>query len=134
MSFEQHHHVVPGVGASPIGQYLLVKQNAGVDNSFVISGTSLERPFGLTIATVASAGAECAVVFEGIAKAVAGTAVTAGDIVAHATNGKLGPVQASGVASALGNIQSPRWYVGLAMESAVAGEIFAVALERGEIF
>lgn len=134
MSFEQHHHVVPGVGASPIGQYLLVQQNAGVDNSFIVAGSSLQRPFGLTIATVPSAGAECAVVWEGIAKAVAGTAVSAGDIVAHATNGKLGPVQASGVASALGNIQAPKFYVGVAMENAVTGEIFAVALERGEIF
>lgn len=134
MSFEQHKHVVPGRGASPIGQYLLAKQNPGVDNSFVIAGSSLDRPFGLTIATVPSAGAECAVVFEGIAKAVAGTAVTAGDIVGHATNGKLGPIIASGVGSILGPTQAPRWYVGVAMESAVAGEIFAVAIDRGEIF
>lgn len=134
MSFEQHIHVVPGRGASPIGQYLLARQNAGVDNSFVISGSYLEKPFGLTIATVPSAGAECAVVALGIAKAIAGTAVSAGDIVAHATQGKLGPIQASGVASALGPVQSAKWAIGVAMESAVAGEIFAVSIERHEIF
>lgn len=134
MSFTQHHHVFPGIAASPIGQFLLVQQNPGVDNSFVVAGSSLQAPFGLTIATAPSAGAECAVVWEGVAKAIAGTAVAAGDIVAHATAGKLGPVQASGIASALGNIQSPKWYVGRAMESAAAGGTFAVALERGEIF
>lgn len=134
MSFTQHHHVVPGVGASPIGQYLLVKQNAGVNNSFVQSGTYLEAPFGLTLATVPSAGADCAVVFEGVAKAIAGTAINAGDIVAHATAGKLGPIQASGVASALGNVQAPKFAIGRALENCAAGGIFAVALDRMEIF
>lgn len=127
MAYTQHHHVCPGIAASPIGQYLLVKQVA-VDDSFVVAGSTTERPFGLTIATSPSAGAECAVVWEGVAKGIAGTAVTAGDIVGHATAGKLGPV---GAAVGTGTI---RFAVGVAMQSAAAGGTFSVALERGQIF
>jgi hypothetical protein len=135
MSFEQHHHVVPGVGASPIGQYVAVKQNPAVNNSFVVAASSLDAAFGLTVATVPSAGADCAVVFAGIAKAIAAASLGAGCLVAVASpNGRLGPVAASGVASALGNIQAPKWVVGRAMENCAAGGIFAVALTPGEIF
>lgn len=135
MSFENHKHVLSGNGASPIGQYLAVKINPGNNNQFIIAASSLDPAVGLTIATVPSSGADCAVVFGGIAKGIAMASLGAGALVGvGSSNGQLNSLAASGVASALGNIQSPRWALGYALENAVAGQVFAVLLDRKEIF
>lgn len=135
MSFENHKHVLSGTGASPIAQYVAVKQNPAVNNQFLTAATSLDDVIGLTISTCPSAGGDCAVLFQGIGKAIALASLGAGAIVAVASaNGQLGPIAASGVASALGNVQLPRFAIGRALENAAAGAIFAVALDRREVF
>lgn len=135
MSFENHKHVLSGNAASPIAQYVAVKQNPANNNQFITAATSLDDVIGLSIATSPSALSDCAVLFSGVGKAIALASLGAGAIVAVASaNGQLGPIAASGVASALGNVQLPRFSVGRALENAAAGAIFAVALDRREIF
>lgn len=135
MSFENHKHVLSGNAASPIGQYLAVRQNPGVNNQFIIAASSLDDVIGITVATSPSALSDCAVVYQGIAKAIAMASLGAGAIVAvGSANGQLGPISASGVASSLGNVQLPRFAIGRALENAAAGQIFAVAIDRREVF
>ena len=136
MSYEIHGQVLPGVAASPIGQYVAVKQNPGVNNSFVVNASSLDAPFGLTYATSASAGVPIAVIWSGVAKAIAAASLGAGCFVAVASpNGRLGPVAAVGVASGVTDgTLVPRYVVGRAMENAAAGATFAVALDVHELF
>lgn len=135
MAYIDHKLVLPGHSASGIGQYLAVRLNPGVNDEYILAASSLDDVFGLTIATSASAGSDCAVVVSGVAKALAMASLGAGGIVGVGSpNGQLGPVNASGVASSLGNVQLPRWAVGRALENAVAGQIFAVLIKPGEIF
>lgn len=134
MSVENHKLVLPGVAASALGQYLAVKLDT-VAAQYTLAASSLDDVFGLTIATSASAGSDCAVVYSGVAKAIAMASLGRGAIVAvGSANGQLGPIAASGVASSLGNVQLPRFAIGRALENASAGTIFAVAIDRREIF
>lgn len=135
MAFTDHKLVLPGNAASAIGQYLAVKLNPAVNDQYVLAASSLDDVYGLTIATSASAGSDCAVVVMGVAKALCMASLGAGAIVAvGSANGQLGPIAASGVASSLGNVQLPRFAIGRSLENAQPGQIFSVYLKPGEIF
>lgn len=104
--------VVPLVSASGLAERVTAAGSAGAG-----------FPFGFALATAASPGDPVSVQREGIAKGIcaAGGSIIAGQLVAAATLGGLAafsPSAASGGAA--------RFAVGVARQSAVAGDRFAV--------
>lgn len=90
-----------------------------------------EMQFGLTLATVASAGDPVQWYVPGdVGKGIAGASMGAGAVVAvGSSNGVLAPMQPSGLSTSLGSALGagpPRWSLGYVMKNAVAGDIVPV--------
>jgi hypothetical protein len=135
MAWYDHWNIIPGgVAASAINAYLPVKQNPGVDSGFVAAASVNDDVVGMTIATVPTWGGDLAVVFQGVAKAIAGASLGAGARVGvGSSNGVLVPIPASGVASG-GAAVNLRFSIGRAQTGAtVAGQVFSVLLQPEQI-
>lgn len=135
MAHFQHEIVYPGKTASAVPQYMPLTKTLAVDEQFQVPSSSLERIVGFSLATTASPGGDVAVVVAGWAKAIAAASLGAGaHVILGSINGAMIGVIPSGVASALGVTQAPRFSVGIALTNAAAGQVFSVLLQPGEIF
>lgn len=123
--------VLPVTAASAIGAYLPVRGLEGassVDERVIAAASLNEFAVGLTIATVATAGDPAQVAFGGRAKAIAGASLGAfAPVAVGSTNGILVPVARGAVASAVKN------QVGIALQSAVAGDVFTVLVKPAQV-
>ena len=139
MAYKNPGLTLPMTAASAIGAHLPVFMNiaSSRDEVVVLAVANTSDVIGMTQATVASAGYEVGVVVSGVAKAIAAASLGAGVRVAVAsTNGALGPLQPSGIATALGSAlgaAGARFVVGRSLTAAAAGDIFSILLDPCEI-
>lgn len=120
MAFTVNQFTLPKVAASTIGAHLAVRTSASTADEVVVVATSNVNTFlGLTTATGASVGNPVPIVYDGVAKAVAGASVGLGaDVGVASTNGALGPIASA----------ATQFRVGISQTAAAAGEIFSVLL------
>ena len=127
MGYQQNTVGVPYIAASAINEGAVVSPliaASGVAEKVSYAGSAgLGFPLGFALATAASPGDPVSIQVEGIAKGICapGGSIIAGQLVAAATLGQLAaftPSAASGGAA--------RFAVGVARQSAVAGDRFAV--------
>lgn len=131
MAFQQDSYGRPFTAASYIAEGAVVVNVPSINNR-VVQATALSHgmPLGVALATAATAGGPVSVQDSGIAKVfaiAAGGSVVAGDLVSAASGGaavqKFVPSMASsGV---------PRYYLGVALQNALAGERFSVLINPG---
>lgn len=129
MAFYDHKFVLPGfAAASPIGQF---KPGYLASSGRILPVGSLnQRIDGFTFATGPSAGAEIALVNQGIVKAIAAGTIAPGDIVGvGSTNGALTTFVPSAAATAM----SLRYAAGIAYSPAQAGQTFSVLLNLEQL-
>lgn len=136
MAWHSHRIVLPFTAASAIGAFRPVFQPiaSSRDEVVVPAGTTNQDLLGLSIATVASALNDIAVVVAGVAKAVAGASLGAGArLTVGSDNGILVPIQASGVGSGAPAAVGPKYQIGKAVHAAAAGDTFSVLLQPEQI-
>lgn len=131
---------VPFTAASAIGQYVpvtLLGAASSLDDTVIRAGSVNEFPVGFTIATIATYGNPVSVLLGGIAKGIAAASLGNGAQVAvGSTNGRLIPLLASGLSTAIGSALGAaglRFSVGFALEDAVDGGEFKVLLNPIQI-
>lgn len=129
----------PGfVAASAIPQYAPVMFLAGgsaLSETVKIVASQNDFPIGVTLATAASPGDPVTVAAIGEeVKMIANASLGAGAFVAvtATTNGGVGPITPSGVASGGASVNL-RYSVGIAMKNAAAGDYFPVLLKPDQI-
>lgn len=110
---------------------------SALDETVIRAGSINDKAIGMSIATVASPGDPITVRTGGRAKAIAGASLGAGAPVAvGSTNGILVPLLPSGLSTALGSAVGAaglRYVVGYAVENAVAGDVFTIRVDPGQI-
>jgi hypothetical protein len=119
----------PFKAASAIGQFMAVAYASGKSEQVHAASGLLTAPVaGLSIATAASPGVPVAVAQHGRTKAVAAGSIAAGKLVGVGSiNGAL--VEFAPAAATNANLV--RYYVGFAVESAGAGDVFTVHVQPG---
>jgi hypothetical protein len=135
MAHKEEQFNLPLRAASAIAQYVPVRftgdaglfPGSAISESVVRAGSSNEDVLGMTLATVASPGAEVAVAVNGVSKGIAGASIGAGArLIVGSTNGILIPFIPTG-AAASGPLRT--YSIGKSLRNAVAGDIFAVFLD-----
>lgn len=125
-----HGHVESYKAASAINAYAAVQLDTTAFQVLPASGASngVAPAYGLAMATAASF-TNVPVQVGGWGKAIAAASLGVGCFVgAGIGTTSLVPIAASGVASALGAVQYPKYVLGVALEAAAAGAIFTVAI------
>ena len=140
MSKLQFRPRVAFTAASAINQFVpvtLLGAASSIDDNVIRAGSVNQFPIGFTIATVPSAGNPVSVLLGGIAKAIAAASLGNGAQVAvGSTNGRLIPLLASGLSTAIGSALGAaglRFSVGFALEDAADGAEFKVLLNPIQI-
>lgn len=133
----------PLAGASAIRAYVpiaFVVAGAGsqVSETVLPAGSVNDYPFGITSATVATAGDPVSYWQHGdIAKCIAGASIGAGALVGiGSTNGILIVVAPSGLSTALGSAVGAnglRYAVGVALKNAAAADKFPVSIRPQQV-
>ena len=117
--YVSHWH--PMAAGAAIAAYRLVEVKAN-DNEAHQAAADTAKLVGVNGRSAAASGDTVDVAVAGIAQVEAGAAVTRGDLVTADANGKATPTAAAG-----------KRVVGVAMASAVAGDIFDVLLSPGSV-
>lgn len=131
----------PFKAASAMGAYLpitFLQGGSALSETVRLAATAIELQFGLTMATVASAGDPVQFWPPGdVAKGIAGASMGAGAPVAvGSTNGVLAPMLPSGLSTSLGSALGagpPRWAVGYVLKNAAAGDLIPVFIAPQQI-
>lgn len=132
MGYQQDTSGRPFIAASAIQEGAVVAPliaASGVAEKVTAAGSAgLGFLLGFALATAASPGNPVSVQMDGVAKAICapGGSVIAGQLVTAATNGNVAAFTPSAASGG-----SPRFYVGVARQSAVAGDRFAVHINPG---
>lgn len=136
MAHFKHTDVYPFQAASAIGAFAPVKQlgaPSARDGYVTLAASLNDDVIGFTVATVATANGEVAVVFGGVAKAVAAASLGAGARVAvGSSNARLIPLSPSG-GPASANLVAVRFAVGRALAAAADGQTFSVLLQPEQL-
>jgi hypothetical protein len=131
MSFTRVEETLSLKAASAVAQYVPVRLTGA--ETFQIAASNNADVLGVTLAS-AGAGDVVAVAIRGIVKGICGASLGAGARVAvSSSNGVLGPIAASGVASGAPAAAPPRYTVGRALVDAAVGDYFAVLLDPKQI-
>lgn len=143
MAHSQLEGRAPLKGASAMRAYVPVAfvvagAASQLSETVLPAGSVNDYPFGITSATVATAGDPISYWQRGdVAKCVAGASIGAGALLGiGSTNGILIPLSPSGLSTALGSAigaQGLRWAVGIALKNAAAADLFPVAINPQQI-
>jgi hypothetical protein len=133
MSFTRVTDALSLTAASAVRQYVPVTLSGA--EKVIPVGSVGQRVIGVTLASAAANGVVAVAHRPGdVVKCLAVATVTAGQRVAIAsTNGGVGPIVASGIASGAPAAAPPRYAIGDSLVAAVAGDYFAVRLDPSQI-
>lgn len=141
MAFTQNelYHMETFVAASAINFGFPVIQSASQDAAVLPASNAsfgVAAVYGIAAASAPTANTNIPVQTGGIGKAFAAASLGPGAFVMAniAASPGLVPVGPSGVASALGVTQYPRYVVGKSITGAAAGGIFSIKIAPGEVF
>lgn len=137
MSWARPGNTVPAVAASALAQYVAVAKDFTVDGQVITAGSVGQDVAGVNQASVPSYGLAANVVIEGYSKIIMAASTGAGARVAVAsTNGAVGPITGSGLATALGSAlgaAGARYSIGVLQEARAAGEIGTILVDPRQV-
>lgn len=137
MSWKNEKLILPKIAASAIAQYVVVTNDLTTDEQVITAGSSNVEAIGITNATVPTWALAAGVVVEGVTKVLVVASTGAGARVGVASsNGGVGPVIGSGMATALGSAlgaAGARYAIGTLQEARAAGEFGSVHLDPRQV-
>lgn len=141
MAFTQNelYHMETFVAASAINFGFPVQQSASQDAAVLPASNAsfgVAPVYGIAAASAPTAGTNIPIQTGGLGKAFAAASLGPGAFVMANIAASPGfvPVGPSGVASALGVTQYPRYVAGRSVTGAAAGGIFVIAIRPQEVF
>lgn len=137
MSFNKVGELIPKIAASAIGQYVALANDLTVDDQVFPAGSVGQEVIGVSIASVPTAAYAVAVAVSGDVKMLVAASIGAGARAAVAsTNGAIGPISASGLATALGSALGAggaKFSIGWVWEARAAGEYATVHIDPRQV-
>lgn len=138
MAHFDESHGEPFKGASAIAQWVPVvglEGTSSADETVIRAGSTNQFPIGMTIATVASPGDPVTVITGGKTKGIAGASLGAFTPVGvGSTNGILIPLTRYSASYAASNTALAQIsQVGIAMQSAAAGDVFTILVKPAQV-
>jgi hypothetical protein len=137
MSWQNVKQTLPGVAASAVAMYAVLKRDLTVDNQYFTAGSVNDDAVGISLATVPTYGYAVPVAVEGVTKVLVIASSGAGARMSvGSTNGGVIPVIPSGLATSIGSalgVQGLRYSIGVLQEARAAGEYGSLFIDPREI-
>lgn len=137
MSWQNVKQTLPGIAASALAMYAVVKKDVTTDSQYFTAGSALDDQVGISLATVATYGYVFPVAVEGVTKVLVIASAGAGArMTVGSTNGGVIPIAASGLATALGSAlgaQGLRFSIGVLQEARAAGEFGSLFIDPRQV-
>lgn len=137
MSWQNVKLTLPKVAASAIGMYVVVANDQTTDGQVIPAGSAGQDAVGVSLASVPTYGYGIPVAVEGVVKVLVAASIGAGARAKVAsTNGAIGPVVGSGLATALGSALGAAgavYSIGWVHEARAAGEYASLFIDPREV-